>query len=299
MKGVFADKNASITRRESMPTEDHVDSTLNPVALKAALDKMRPTLVAMPPEEVVQVALDPSRSATVVVGSLPRIESYRAALEAQFGASALAFLDELPFIAYATRQADIELAAADSAGDLSDRFVTVTEDHQLLLTDAEALANRKLLDRARVDAGRPAQGYRTKTKSTLVLVALFRERWAVVKDKTPLTIGDLDAIEARAQARLKLLDERERGTTRLHAAELRTRALSRLIRTYGEVRRMLTYLRWWEADANDIAPSLWTGRRKARKHVVEEVVVAPVNPVLPVLPPPAEPNDGGPFTQRA
>ena len=281
-----------------MPTEDPVDSTLNPVALNAALDRMRPILAAMSPAAVVQVALDPSRAATVVIGSLPRIESYRAALEAQFGPSALAFLDELPIIAYATKQADIELAAADSASDLSDRFATVTEDHRLLLTDAEALANRKLLDRARVDAGRPAQGYRKKIKSTLVLVALLRERWAVVKDKTPLTIEDLEAIETRALARLKLLDEREQGTTRLPTAALRTRALSRLIRTYGEVQRMLTYLRWWERDANQIAPSLWPGRGKARTKVVEKVVVAaPVVPVLPVLPPPTDPTEGGPFTQ--
>jgi len=250
-----------------MPTDDQVDSAPNPVALKAALDGMRPTLEAMLPEEVVPIALDPTRSASVVVGSLPRIESYRAALEAQFGASALAFLDELPIIADATKQADIELTAADSASDLSEPFAQVTEDHRLLLTDAEALANRKLLDRARVDAGRPAQGYRTKATSTLVLIALLRERWDVVKDETPLTPGELHAIEARTQVRLKLLDEREQGSTRLPAAELRMRALCRLVRTYGEVQRMLTYVRWWEGDAEDVAPSLWMGRRKARTPV--------------------------------
>ena len=280
-----------------MPTEDQVDSTANPVALKAALDRMRPILEVMPPEEVVQVALDPTRSASVVVGSLPCIEKLRAALVAQFGDSAVAFLDELPIIAYATTQADIELTAADSASDLSDRFAQVTEDHQLLLTDAEALANRKLLDRARVDAGRPAQGYRAKTKSTLVLIALLRDEWDAVKGCTPLTLEVLATIEGRTQASLKVLDEREQGSTRLPAEELRTRALSRLVRTYGEIQRMLTYVRWWEGDAEAIAPSLWAGRRKASTPVIEQVVVAPVSPVLPVLPPPADPTEGGPFTQ--
>ena len=116
---------------------------------------------------------------------------------------------------------------------------------------------------------------------------------------TPRTFRpeDLDKIEARAQAMLELLDEREQGSTRLPAEEMRTRALSRLVRTYGEVRRMLTYVRWWEGDADEIAPSIWTGRRKASTPVIEEVVVAPVSPALPVLPPPAEPNDGGPLAQ--
>jgi hypothetical protein len=44
-------------------------------------------------------------------------------------------------------------------------------------TDADALANRGLLERGRVDAGRPSQGYRTTVTSTLVLIALLRERW--------------------------------------------------------------------------------------------------------------------------
>ena len=281
-----------------MPTEDQVDSTANPVALKAALDRMRPELEAMPPEEVVQYALDPTRSAGVVIGSLPRIEKHRAAMQAQFGDQAITYLDELPIIANATKQADIELIAADSASDLSERFAQVAEDHQLLLTDADALANRKLLDRSRVDAGRPAQGYRATATSTLVLIALLRERWEDVKDRTPLTLEDLEKIEARAQAMLKLLDEREHGSTRLPAEQMRTRALCKLVRTYGEVQRMLTYVRWWEEDAEAIAPSLWTARRKASTPMVEKVVVAPpVSPVLPVLPPPAEPNDGGPFTQ--
>jgi hypothetical protein len=60
---------------------------------------------------------------------------------------------------------------------------------------------------------------------------------------------------------------------------------------------MLTYVRWWEDDADAIAPSPWAGRRKARKKVVEKVV-APVviSPEPPVLPPPADPSDSGPFT---
>ena len=284
-----------------MPTEAQLEPTPNPISLKAALDRMRPLLESLPPTKVGEAGIDAARAATVVLGSLPRIEKHRPALEAQFGEHASVHLDELPVIACATRQADIELTAADSASDLSERFAPLTADHQLLLTDADALANRGLLDRGRVDAGRSSQGYRTTVLSTLVLIALLRERWEDVEDVTPLTTGELDACESRAQAMLGLLDEREQGSTRLPAVELRERALNRLIRTYGEVRRMLTYLRWWEDDADAIAPSPWAGRRKSRKKVVEKPVekgVAPVviSPEPPVLPPPADPTDGGPFT---
>ncbi len=248
-----------------MPNEDQLEPTPTPIALKAALDRMRPLLARMPPCKAGQAGVDASRAVSIVVGSLPRIEKHRPALEAQFGEHATLHLDELPIIAYATRQADIELTAADSASDLSERFALVAADHQLLLTDADALANRGLLERGRVDAGRPSKGYRTTVTSTLVLIALLRERWGDVEDVTPLTTEELDASEARTQAMLALLDRRKQGSMRRPAAELRARALHRLIRTYGEVRRMLTYLRWWEDDADAIAPSPWAGRRKARR----------------------------------
>jgi len=42
--------------------------------------------------------------------------------------------------------------------------------------------------------------------STLVLVALFREFWAVVSHKTPVTVADLDRVERSAQRMLQRFD---------------------------------------------------------------------------------------------
>src|SRR5688572_28977441 len=79
---------------------------------------------------------------------------------------------------------------------------------------------------------------------------------------------------------------------------LESTAKDHLIRTYGEVRRMLTYVRWWEEDAEAIAPSLWSGRRRGRSESEEDVFVDPVavepspsngGPVQP------GPTNGGPF----
>lgn len=47
-----------------------------------------------------------------------------------------------------------------------------------------------------------------------------------------------------------LLDEREVGATRVPVAQIGARAVSELIRTYGEVRRMLAYVRWFAARAD-------------------------------------------------
>ena len=135
--------------------------------------------------------------------------------------------------------------------------------------------------------------------STLVLVALFHEVWAVVSHKTPVTVADLDRVERSAQRTLQRLNEREPGASRLPAADLHSGAVSKLMRTYGEIRRMLTYVRWWNGDADSIAPSLWSGRRgKGRARVAD-----PVDSDLPVDDEDAEPpmpsgpvNGGPPFT---
>lgn len=281
-----------------MPHEDEFDPAApSPVALKEALDRMRGSLESMPASDVIRPKLDAASAAGVVIGSLPRIVKHRGGIEEHFGEEGATYVDELPVIAYATQQAHIELAAADSMSDLTAQHAEIAEDHQLLLTDADALANRKLIDRARVDAGRPAQGYLTTVTSVLVLVALLREHWSVIEGKTPLRREELDAIERRAQAMLKRLNERDQGSSRLPAAEMRTRALSKLVRSYGEVQRMLTYVRWWEDDASSIAPSLFANRRKGGRNDVvvgEDDVV--VDPSVPALPPPADPNNGGPFT---
>ncbi|MFN9809158.1 MAG: hypothetical protein ACK6CU_05930 [Deltaproteobacteria bacterium] len=271
--------------------------------MKSSLDALREALAAMSPADIDPApGLDASQAAGIVMGSLPRIAKHREAIVERFGAEGTAIIDGLADVAYATEQANVEVASADAISDLSAMHADLLEEHALLLGDATALANRKLIERNRLDAGRPILGYRPSITSTLVLVSLFREHWAVVAGKTPLREADLDRAERKAKRMLALLNEREQGSTRLAAADLRSRAVSMLIRQYGEVRRMLTYVRWWNDDADQIAPSLWSGRRgKNRKEVVEPVTPPVVDedgePSEPVVTTgtPSPVNGGGPF----
>jgi hypothetical protein len=129
-----------------------------------------------------------------------------------------------------------------------------------------------------------------------VLVCVLRECWAQIDGRTPLTAADLDRAEATAQRMSEALGDRLRAP----ALELRTRALSKLIQHYEELRRMMAYLRWFQGDADTFTPSFWAGRgRRARSQDVAEAGdegtavpdVAP--PVVPATPRPI--NGGGPF----
>jgi hypothetical protein len=283
-----------------MPTTEteSLSSTTTPLAYRAALDAVRAALVAMPESEVERfTTLDASAAAVIAEASANKVAPYRAALVAQFGGVARAALDELPVLARATRQADIELAASQPLTDLSALHEEVRAAYQLLITDADSLANRKLLDGQRLEAARDIQGYQALLQSTLVLVNVLRDRWSGFAGQTPLTVADLDRAEAAAQRMSAALGDRDNGVSRAPALELRARALSKLVRVYEEVRRMITYLRWHQDDVDAITPSLWASRgRRGRSRDVEpeptptdDIVRA--EPATPVAP---SPNNGGP-----
>ncbi len=241
----------------------HVDAEAP--ALKTALDERRPALLAMPDHGVDrQPKVDASVAAEIVIGSAPQIAHHRDEIVAQFGAPAGKMVDELPVVALATKQADVELSAAAVNGDLGPMEADLRAEHTLLFTDAQSLANRKLLDPQRLDAARGTVSYRQLIHATLVLVALLREHWATIADHTPITAADLDRTEEKATRMLTTLGEREQGATRVPAAEVRLRALTDLVARYDEVRRMLSYLRWHQGDADEIAPSLYA-RRSGRR----------------------------------
>lgn len=293
MTGELADRTAGDTQETSVPDIDTPTDALTPTE---ALDRKRDALARMPETEILRPpGLDALAAASVVMGSLPRIERHRAALVEMFGERAVVWLDDLPVTARATMQASVAVTAAASDADLRDSHALVLADHSLLVTDADALANRKLIDRARIDAGRSTQGYRTTASSTLVLVSVLHEHWDAIAGKTPLTHAELDAIAARAHDMIRRLAEREMGATRFDAIELRARALSMLLRSYGEVRRMVAFVRFWEGDADAIAPSPWTARRRGRRSSTSGADPAPTAGVVPPpqLPAPVTPVDGG------
>lgn len=229
------------------------------MSLDAMLDSKREELARMADSDATR-GLDPTLAAGVVNGAREGITKHRDAVRAKFGEEGLAVVDALWADADATRQAQFDFAMG-KVSDLSPLHDQVVEKHTLLVNDADGLANRKLMDRTRIDAARGVQGYRNAANSTMMLVSLFRENEGLLGKKTALTLEEVGDAERVARAMLKCMDDREFGTQKLAPAEHRNRCLNTLIQNYGEVRRMLTYLRWWHDDVDAIAPSLWVSRR--------------------------------------
>lgn len=178
----------------------------------------------------------------------------------------------------------------------------LVEEHQLLVGDLDALANRKLIDRSRIDPGRSILGYRTTVDNTFMLLSLARSLWPTIESRTLLTQADLERIQAKAQTLLARLNQREQRSTRMPARELRARALTLLVRTYDEIRRMLTFVRWSQGDADVIAPSLYARRGRKQGGTDTDVTDEDLEPTPGTPTPEPTPiviegpnNGGGPF----
>lgn len=271
-------------------------------ALAAALEAKRELLSRMPASAVLQMArLDPRAAASVVAGSLPRIAKHRGELVAQFGGPAGAAVDDLPTVVYALYQAQYDVVASEDDSDLREHARDLGQEHQILIGDLDALANRRIIDRARIDPGRPVQGYQTLVDSTFVLLSVCRSLWPTIEGKTMLTTADLDRIEAKAQSMLQRLDQRQQGSTQLPVREMRARALTLLVRSYDEIRRMLAFVRWSQGDADDIAPSLYARRGRGRRggtdtDATDDEDLEPAIPTPAPAPTPIvidAPNNGG------
>ncbi len=135
-----------------------------------------------------------------------------------------------------------------------------------LLSDAEALARRGLLDAETVAEIRAGQGH-IDTANDLVraLGAVQRE---LVGDRRQ-DGGDRGGGEPRrgdraAAPRRPRREGARQGPGPTEAADKRARAFSLLVHAYDQTRRAVAYLRWNEGDADAIAPSAVQGPRRSR-----------------------------------
>lgn len=270
-----------------MPTQNVLPPPTAPTeSLPArALELLRPKLLAMPRDRIAQVPrIDPRHAVAVVNGSLRMIARHRAAVAAELGEARAALLDALPVAVDAARQANVEASGDLTAEAARELHASLSRDHQLLRSDADVLARRGLLPRARVAAGRPAKGHRTVATSVLVLVTLFQELWPQLAGSTAVRPDDLVRLESKARRALDHIDCKAVGSLPRPERELQTRALVHLLDVYDQVRKQIQYVRYEKGDADEIAPSPYSGRpgrrRRQRASPDEPKPVEPSEPSL-------------------
>jgi hypothetical protein len=243
-----------------------VDPVDQEVLASEVLRKVKPELEAMSPDVLLTVNLDIPTATSTVLGALPEIRAQRAHIERELPNFDLETFDKLEDYTLALNSAHAEyLAATEPSSELRQVVEEATKSREILLADATALVRRGLLDAASIGDLKGPVGFRNLATDVYHLVSAIRGRWTDISSKSAVTPAELERAERLQQRLLRLLGLREQSTPALNASsELRTRAYTRFIQAYDDVRRALGYLRWKSDDVESIAPSLFAGRGKRK-----------------------------------
>jgi hypothetical protein len=244
-------------------THSHSHSQPTPVGrFEAAYTKTAKARAALEPAELWSINLDVQLAVTTVLSARPRMDSLRAAIEAQLPAFELSKFDHLETYAESLAYAQTSyLAAAEPAEALPALVARAAEVRDQLVGDATALARRGLIDARALSELKGGNGFLNVGSDVGVLVRMLRERWSDIQGKSAIQIEELDEAEQLFERITLGYAERSQQPVRAAAAaDHRTRAYSLLVAAYDQARRAISYVRWEENDVDKFAPSLWSGR---------------------------------------
>ncbi len=229
-----------------------------------ALEVLREELLAIDARDLHPVNVDVAAAALVVIGAASEIRAYRPALAALCGEEMCASIDRLELVANATLNAQAVLQAMGSSTEVQTLSAELVKLREALLAEVRALIAREVLPRGVIGELRGAHGFQNQFLDVLQLVSILKDQWEVVGPETGLSLAYIHRAEASANALATAVGIRKQAH-RSPATDMRQRAYTLMATTYNEVRRMITFLRWNEDDADRIAPSLFRGRGKGRR----------------------------------
>ncbi|MET0591574.1 MAG: hypothetical protein ABW133_02670 [Polyangiaceae bacterium] len=213
----------------------------------------------VPAEDLAAVSIDVPTAVTTVLGAIPEIRALRGRIAAELPQFDIARLDKLESYALATAHAHALFIGSSEPRESIERLVQGgISIREVIVADATALAQRRLLDGGRLRELRGVNGYRNLAFDLFMLAAIMREAWPRIATQTTLQPGELEQAELIADKLLTAVGQREQGPEVTAAyAERRQRAFTLLVSAYEEARRALTFLRWEDDDVDEIAPPLY------------------------------------------
>ncbi len=246
-------------------TPSPTEPTPAPNAFPAqALEVLQRELLAIHPRELLGINVDVAAAALVVIGAAPEIRGYRAELVALCGEEMTKSVDRLEIVARAALQAHAAHRTIEGGIEVHRLSTELRKIREGLLAEVRALIARDALPAETILELQGPHGFKNQCVDVLQLVSILKDEWDVLAPETGLTALYLDRAEAAANALATAVGIRNQAA-RSPAAELRQRAYTLMATTYDDARRMLTFLRWREGDADRIAPSLFRGRGNGRR----------------------------------
>jgi hypothetical protein len=270
-------------------------------AHEAAFARVLPEIAALPREEARPFTVHVPSAAMLGLGSLPKMLAFREAMIATLVAPPLEALDKLNDYALTAVRAYAYLALRDD-GETRVRTLLAEASplRERLLASAELLVTFGLLDAKKVAAIRRGTGRLDTAQDLLALARLFLGAWPSLASKTPLTRAEIERADALGDLLVTALGCQQQGTDGSDEPDELDDQLAKAYelyrRAYEACRRAILYLRFYEGDADEIAPPLGQSRRRARRPGADapndDEPGGDAPPPAPADPAPADPGGG-------
>jgi hypothetical protein len=247
-----------------------------------AYDRVAPLIAAVRDEELHPINLDITSAVATVLGALPEIRELSARM-AELPGLDVQNIDQLEDLTLAVRHANTQyLTAAAPPDDLAEVLADGLTLRDNLKGEVEQLVRRGHINPKSLKGVSGGNGYKNLAKDLAIYCAVLRAAWAEIQGKCGTDLDELEHGERIGNRILRIVGLREQGPSLFSDTTAnRLRAFTLFMRTYDEVRRAVTYLRWKKNDADDIAPSLYAGRGgRGKKTEVEPPEAEPATPTV-------------------
>jgi hypothetical protein len=264
---------------------NHTPNAVNPfaVAFKATADER----AALEASEVAVVTVDVKSAVPMINATIARTAPFREAILAQPAVDG-AKIAALKTYADALWQAEVLLKMAERSSELPQLFTSALKLRERLITDAQSLAARGVIDGAVLVELKGDTGYANVSLDLLALATALGENIPEVVANSAIKQADIDQAINLGVELSNAVHQRDIDPAAVEkAANDRARAFTLVAQAYDELRRVLSFLRWKADDAETLAPSLFV--RKKSKQASVEPAPSPAPTPAPSPPPNVEP----------
>lgn len=258
----------SKAQKQAKPPKANAGKPGIPAEAAKALAEVSPILATMSPSDLTPITTDIPRAVAIAVGAVPHIAKLRdqAAKLPDFDITNVDRLGVYALAAWYAHLLGMPEAVANSLGALLEEAKPLREP---MLLAAELLALLGHFNTTAVKDIRAGQGNIDIANDLVALSALYATAWSRVENKSPVEWAHVERAAQLGPQILVALGVRDQPGAKVEDGstppERRLRAYNLFVNAYDECRRAVTYLRWAEGDADEIAPSLFANRgpRKA------------------------------------
>jgi hypothetical protein len=229
-----------------------------------AYERILPEALALDSALVQVVNLDINNTVIIAMAAAKRLPPFDAALRALSGFPGER-LDLFGDYTLALYSAHLRYCYAISPLEkLPQLNETATRWRDILLAEAKSLVARQYLKEELLKELAGNHGYRNVAHDIAGLAHIFKVSWNDIKDYTGIKQAQIEEVDKLALKLTGAVAQREQSPEQVEAAtDIRNRMFTLFSRAYDEVRRGMEYLRWHNDDANEIVPSLYSGRNNS------------------------------------